>query len=58
MKKFANLLIVFCTTAVLSLLLTNCKKVALQESTTSDPNILQYLQELLQPIQHPYLMHQ
>ncbi|MGC4234183.1 MAG: fasciclin domain-containing protein [Niabella sp.] len=44
MKKFANLLFVI-TTATLSMLLVNCKKVVLQESTTSDPNILQYLQE-------------
>lgn len=45
MKKFANVFNAFCTLAALCLLLTNCKKVALQEITSNDPNILQYLKE-------------
>lgn len=44
MKKFVNLRsVVFI--ALVSLLFSNCKKAALTETTTNDPNILQYLSD-------------
>ncbi|MCH5718357.1 fasciclin domain-containing protein [Niabella hibiscisoli] len=43
MKKFAYLLIVMLAAAS-SLFLSSCQKAQLQEATSNDPNILQYLQ--------------